>query len=199
MLLLERLRETYLPSLSASVFPRLPVAPALPPRLLTLSLTLYALAAVLVGWAANHIAKEAMLLKVGEGSMTIDNDFVLLPAELAALTVKVDVPSDVGVPEITPSGKSAKPSGNDPLSCVHVMGVSPVAVSLWLYAIITFPFGNDVVVITGAMAMVYSASNRPELFMPSLTAKAFTVVVALILIAPVYKVLAVVGVVPSIV
>jgi hypothetical protein len=84
--------------------------------------------------------------------MVIDNDFVLFPVELVALTVKLLVSAVVGVPEITPVDPRLKPSGNDvPLSRLHVMGVSPVASSVWLYAVPTVPLGNDVVVITGAV------------------------------------------------
>ena len=92
---------------------------------------MYAVAAVLAGCASNHVLKFAMLVKVGIPiTIVIDNCFVLLPAELAALTVNVDVPAVVGVPEITPAAESVKPAGNVPLSMLHVMGVVPVAVTV---------------------------------------------------------------------
>jgi hypothetical protein len=47
--------------------------------------------------------------------------------------------------------------------------------------------------------MLYTAVSRALLFMPSLTAMAFRVVVALMLITPVYNVLEIVGVVPLVV
>ena len=86
-------------------------------------------------------------------AITIDNAFVLLPVALVALTVKLNVFAVVGVPAITPAVRD-KPSGNDPVSMLHVIGVSPVAVSVWLYAVPTVPFANDVVVIVGAVPVV---------------------------------------------
>ena len=88
------------------------------------------------------------------GAITIDNAFVPLPVALVALTVKLDVPAVVGVPAITPAVESVNPSGNDPVSMLHVIGVSPVAVSVWLYAVPTVPLGNDAVVTVGAVPVV---------------------------------------------
>ena len=82
------------------------------------------------------------------GSMTMESAFVPLPAALAALTVKLDVPAVVGVPEMAPA-ESVKPPGNTPVSMLHVIGVVPVAVNVWLYAVPTVPPGNAVVVIVG--------------------------------------------------
>jgi hypothetical protein len=87
------------------------------------------------------------------GAITIDNAFVLLPVELVALTVKLNVFAVAGVPAITPAVRD-KPSGNVPVSMLHVIGVSPVAVSVWLYAVPTVPFANDVVVTVGAVPVV---------------------------------------------
>jgi hypothetical protein len=81
----------------------------------------------------------------------MDNCLVLLPAELVADTVKVNVPAVMGVPVIAPLLKRSKPVGNVPLSRLHIMGVSPVAASGWLYAVPTVPFGNVAVVIVGAV------------------------------------------------
>jgi hypothetical protein len=50
---------------------------------------------------------------------------------LAALIVKLNVPATVGVPEIKLPLKD-NPSGKLPESTVHMMGVSPVAVRVWL-------------------------------------------------------------------
>jgi hypothetical protein len=83
-------------------------------------------------------------------AIVMDNSFVSLPVELAALTVKLDVFAVVGVPETTPLPKRFKPIGNVPLSRLHVTGLSPVAASVWLYAVPTVPPGNVVVEITGA-------------------------------------------------
>jgi hypothetical protein len=84
-------------------------------------------------------------------AIVIDNGFVSLPAALVALTVKVDVLAAVGVPVIAPSAARLKPAGNSPPARLHVMGVSPVASSVLLYATPTVPPGNDVVVILGAV------------------------------------------------
>ena len=78
--------------------------------------------------------------------------FVSLPLALVALTTKEVVPVAVGVQEIVPEEESDKPFGNVPLSLLHVMGVSPVAVNVWLYAVFTVPLGNDVVVIVMAVS-----------------------------------------------
>jgi hypothetical protein len=83
-------------------------------------------------------------------AITIESAFVPLPAALAALTVKVNVSAADGVPEITPAAESVKPPGKLP-SLLHVMGASPVAASVWLYAVPTVPPGNAVVVTVGAV------------------------------------------------
>jgi hypothetical protein len=81
----------------------------------------------------------------------MDNCFVLFPAALVAFTVKVDVFASMGVPVIVPSAARPKPAGNVPLAMLHVMGVSPVASSVWLYAVPTVPPGNVAVVILGTV------------------------------------------------
>ena len=84
------------------------------------------------------------------GAIVIVNCFVWFPAALVALTMKVDSPTVVGFPEITPAVERFKFVGNVPLSRVHVMGVSPVAVSVKLYSVPTAPSNNVVVVMVGA-------------------------------------------------
>ena len=75
--------------------------------------------------------------------MTILMSLVILPTEFVALTVKLYVPIavevelnttiSVGVPEITPVVSfKIRPVGSVPLAIDHVIGVVPVAVSLWL-------------------------------------------------------------------
>ena len=64
------------------------------------------------------------------------NAFVLLPALLSAFMVKLNVPSVVGVPEITPAVESIKLLGKFPLSNAHVIGVVPVAANVWLYGML---------------------------------------------------------------
>ena len=60
-------------------------------------------------------------------SITILSALVSLPAVFVALTVKVNVPVAVGVPEITPPSLNVKPVGRLPLSSDHVIGVVPFA------------------------------------------------------------------------
>ena len=62
--------------------------------------------------------------------IVIANAFVLNPILFSALTVKLNVPAVVGVPEISPLAEMVKPLGRLPLSILHVMGVLPVADSV---------------------------------------------------------------------
>ena len=57
----------------------------------------------------------------------------VFPTAFVALTVKLNVPIVVGVPVIAPVVSfKLRPAGNVPLAIDHVIGVVPVAVSLWL-------------------------------------------------------------------
>ena len=59
---------------------------------------------------------------------TIVNCFELFPAAFVALTVKLDVPAVVGVPEINPVfWFRVKPDGKLPLDIAQVIGGVPVA------------------------------------------------------------------------
>jgi hypothetical protein len=95
----------------------------------------------------------------GATAIVMDNDFVSCPLRLLAFMVKVDVPTVVGVPEIAPFAAKLKPAGNVPLSRLHVMGMSPVASSVWLYAVPTIPFGNVSVLIAGAVLVIVMKSG----------------------------------------
>jgi len=65
--------------------------------------------------------------------MTMLRVFVPFPAEFVALTVKLNVPIVVGVPEMTPVVSfKLRPAGNVRLEIDQVIGVEPVAVSVWL-------------------------------------------------------------------
>ena len=65
--------------------------------------------------------------------IVIDSSFVSLPALLVALTVKVEVPAAVGVPLISPvSLFRLRPVGQSPFSTLHVIGVVPSALRVWL-------------------------------------------------------------------
>ena len=81
------------------------------------------------------------------------------PAAFAAFTVKLKVPSVVGVPVSVPSVARVRPSGNEPLASVQV-GAVPVAARASLYGTPTMPSGNEAVVIAGATgAAVMSMEN----------------------------------------
>ena len=69
----------------------------------------------------------------GTAVITMLNDFVLFPTAFSALTEKVNVPVAVGVPEITPVVSfKLRPVGSVRLVIDKVIGVDPVAVSVWL-------------------------------------------------------------------
>jgi len=72
---------------------------------------------------------------IGTTPIDIVRDFKPFPAELVALTVKVNVfnPAAVGVPDISPvAAFRLKPVGRLPAAIDQVMGVVPVAASVWL-------------------------------------------------------------------
>ena len=78
---------------------------------------------VIVGGATSGVALMMVMLRV----------LVLLPAEFVAPIVKLDVPSVVGVPEITPVLEfKLKPAGREPLAVLQMIGVVPLAASVWL-------------------------------------------------------------------
>ena len=65
--------------------------------------------------------------------MTMLNCLVVSPAIFCALIVKLKVPAAVGVPDITPLVPfKFKPVGSVPLAIDQVIGVVPVAASVWL-------------------------------------------------------------------
>ena len=67
--------------------------------------------------------------------IVIDSSFVSLPTLFSALTVNLAVPSAVGVPLISPvSAFRLRPAGRTPFpfSTLHLMGVVPSAVRVWL-------------------------------------------------------------------
>jgi len=70
---------------------------------------------------------------VGISVTAILRFIMAFPAEFAALTVKLNVPDAVGIPVIAPVVSfKLRPVGNAPLVIVQVIGVVPVAASLWL-------------------------------------------------------------------
>jgi hypothetical protein len=65
---------------------------------------------------------------VGKLFITMFRDLVALPTLFVAMTVKLDVPAVVGVPDIAPVVPfKLKPAGRLPLAIDHVIGVVPVA------------------------------------------------------------------------
>ena len=94
----------------------------------------------------------------GAGLMTRLNSFVTLPTGFSALTVKMNVPAVVGVPDMIPSSLKYKPSGRTPLSIVHTIGIAPLAVSIELYAVFTAPPGSAFVLIAGREDIVNNAA-----------------------------------------
>jgi len=94
----------------------------------------------------------------------MDNDFEPDVSPLYALTVKSNVPTVVGVPEITPvAGLSVKPVGKAPLSMLQVTGI-PASSSVrdWLYATSCAPLGRVEVVMTGVGTLEYMLPTRIE-------------------------------------
>ena len=108
--------------------------------------------------------------------IVIDSSFVSLPALFSALTVKLAVPAVVGVPLISPVvSSSVRPSGRAPPLMLHLMGVVPLAVRVWLYASPTLPSGSVSVMILGAVAgaltvTVQEAVNKPSCVVAVMTA-----------------------------
>jgi hypothetical protein len=65
--------------------------------------------------------------------MTIVMALVPFPVVFVALAVKLNVPAVVGAPVIAPVVELRfKPGGKLPPAISHVIGVVPVAASLWL-------------------------------------------------------------------
>ena len=70
---------------------------------------------------------------IGISATTILRFIVAFPTEFVALAVKLNVPVAVGMPVIAPVvAFRIRPVGSAPLLIDQVMGVVPVAVSLWL-------------------------------------------------------------------
>ena len=73
------------------------------------------------------------MVTVGISVTTILSFSVALPAEFVAATVKSNVLETVGVPVIAPVvAFKLRPVGSEPFVIDQVIGVEPVAASLWL-------------------------------------------------------------------
>jgi len=68
----------------------------------------------------------------GFGSMVILKRFVSDDTIFIALTVNSNVPAVVGIPEITPALLKVKPVGKLPLVISQLIGLVPLAISVWL-------------------------------------------------------------------
>ena len=73
------------------------------------------------------------MVTVGISVMRILKFIVTFPATFVALAIKLNVPAAVGVPVIAPLVVfRLKPVGSVPLLIAQVIGVVPVALSVWL-------------------------------------------------------------------
>lgn len=83
------------------------------------------------------------------------SDFVAVPPSASvAVTVKVDVPAVVGVPEMV-APDNVRPAGNVPVVTLHVYGVEPpLAANVCEYAADTSAAARDAVVTEGAENVV---------------------------------------------
>src|SRR5262245_42271940 len=93
------------------------------------------------------------------------NDFEAVSGvvlESVAVTVKVDTPAAVGVPEMAPlAAASARPAGSDPLVTAHEMGARPPADARGLeYASVTSPSGSGDAVVMASPAKTEMLSGR---------------------------------------
>ena len=71
---------------------------------------------------------------IGAGLITMLRAAVVFPAIFSALTVKLNVPAAVGVPDINPVDPfKPKPVGRLPTDIIQLIGAVPVALSVWLY------------------------------------------------------------------
>jgi len=72
-----------------------------------------------------------------------------------AVTVKLEPPPVVGVPEIAPEVLKLNPAGKLPVVTLQVMvPTPPVACNVVLYAVLTTPLGKDAVVMVSKGLMV---------------------------------------------
>ena len=115
-----------------------------------------------------------MLIINAGALMRIDRAAVAEPAPLSdTLTVKLDGPAAIGVPEIVPPVRLS-PAGSEPLATDQVYGgVPPVAFSGCEYATPTVPGGNDEVLMLNAGALI--TSDRAVLADPEALSVTLTV------------------------
>jgi hypothetical protein len=80
------------------------------------------------------------------------------------LRVKFDTPTVVGVPEMVPlAALRLRPGVNVPADMDHVSAaLPPVDVTVWAYATLAVPAGNDVVVMEGGAAIAMARDFEAE-------------------------------------
>jgi hypothetical protein len=116
------------------------------------------------------------VVTLNPGPLIIKDNTALADTEALSviLSVKLDGPAVMGVPEIVPP-KKLNPAGSDPLASDHVYGGDPpVALSVWEYATPTVPGGTEDVVIINAGALMRidrAALAEPEPLSVTLTVK----------------------------
>lgn len=88
---------------------------------------------------------EVGVIEIVGQTMVSEYDLLAVqPALSVTRTLKLAVPAAVGVPEITPPAERVNPAGNVPSDSDQVYGdMPPLAVSVWLYAVPTVPFGRN--------------------------------------------------------
>lgn len=91
-------------------------------------------------------------------------DVAVVKTLSVTLTVTVNEPNVLGVPEISPFVARVTPVGKLPESSDHVYGGTPPdADSVALYGVFCIPFGNDVVLTTSAGADAWMVNgNAPD-------------------------------------
>jgi hypothetical protein len=83
-----------------------------------------------------------------------DNGKLALPTPFVAVNVIDPELVAVGVPESSPDELNVMPVGSVPLVTLHVIGVLPVAVNCWEYAVPTVPLARLVgKMLLGALAL----------------------------------------------
>jgi hypothetical protein len=96
------------------------------------------------------------VLMFNAGALIVSDSPALADPEALSvtLTVKLDDPAAVGVPEIVPPARFS-PAGSDPVTTDHVYGGDPpVALSACEYPTPTIPTGNEEVVIASVGALI---------------------------------------------
>ena len=145
----------------------------------TLSLSLLQVTALLVALAGSTVAVRVSVLPTVSvvlvlfsntrltgtlvcSPIVILNSLLSEPPPFAALTVKLNVPSAVGVPEMTPVlSAKVRPSGKV-LPVTRLQDVALFAARVALYAVPTVPPSREVVVIVGGGFPLMSLGKVPE-------------------------------------